>query len=385
MKNILIISEAFWSPSKGTARYTMSLINELKHLTNVHLLVPKFNDSSDFKIEDIILHTVDIDIDSGVGLLDKKSRNDFISYVRANIKPLCKDNNIELIHITYGHFVIKSIPNDIDLPVLWTCHNMPPNESHPPCSKTNLLAIFINKLYRIAVRLKHTYLINTSKIDEVIAISEKTKIDIKRWLLKKDIHIIGNGCDFDINKNVEKNFNELKIITVGGIKPHKNVHIIPKISEKLNEYNICHSWKIIGPEVNLDYVKLLKDNISKYECTVEFLGSVKDSELVEYYKNSNLYVHLSKEEGFCLTILEAASFGAMTVSTNVGAIPDIISNLKNGILCESSSRSILSAIIKLFNATEYYNSGDYLSTLVSNNWSWKEVAKEHLEFYKKFD
>ncbi len=131
MKKILIISEAFWSPSKGTARYTLSLINELKFISDVHLLVPKFNDFSNYEIENIVIHNVDVDIDSKIGLLNKKARVDFFKYVKKNINSICKEGKIDLIHIVYGHFIIKAIPKNINVPVLWTCHNMPPNESHP--------------------------------------------------------------------------------------------------------------------------------------------------------------------------------------------------------------------------------------------------------------
>lgn len=118
MKKILIISESFWSPTKGTAQYALNLINKLKNTYGVHLLVPTFNDDSDYKIDNIILYTCYVDSDCRKGLHDIKARKKFLSYVRKNIAKICYDNSIDCIHIVYGHFVIEKIPYKLDIPVI---------------------------------------------------------------------------------------------------------------------------------------------------------------------------------------------------------------------------------------------------------------------------
>ncbi len=133
--------------------------------------------------------------------------------------------------------------------------------------------------------------------------------------------------------------------------------------------------------MNDNYVDLFMSNIKKHKCNVDFLGMVSNKELIEQYEKSNLYVHLSKEEGFCLTILEAASFGIASVATNVGAIPEIVSDLDNGLLCEPYADVISSTIVKFYNAPYEFNSGNALSSSVFNSWSWGHIAEEHRLLY----
>ncbi|EEZ7707460.1 glycosyltransferase family 4 protein [Escherichia coli] len=386
MKKILIISESFWSPTKGTAQYALNLINKLKNTYGVHLLVPTFNDDSDYKIDNIILYTCYVDSDCRKGLHDIKARKKFLSYVRKNIAKICYDNSIDCIHIVYGHFVIEKIPYKLDIPVIWTCHNMPPNEAHPPFYGTSWMSNLGNYMYKLLVRLKHAYIINKSKIDQIICVSETTKLDLKKWVLNsKDIRVVNNGCNFFYTDGdfYEKKNSVLKIITVGGIKPHKNIHLIPIISSKLNEIGVKHEWNIIGPVMNENYFKNVECINKKYTSSIIFRGEVCSQKLKEYYLSSDIYVHLSKEEGFCLTILEAASFGLPCVGTNVGAIPEIISSLNNGILVEPDANVIYSAILKFNKDRNLYNHSRSLCDKTFALWGWDRVVKEYISHYNE--
>lgn len=385
MKKILIISEAFWSQSKGTAKYSLSLINKLKHKTDLHILVPRFNDGSEFLINGVTVHCVDVDIDSTIGLLDKKQRNRFCDFVGNNVKKISDKYGISLIHVIYGHFVIKSIPKNIGIPVVWTCHNMPPNESHPPFSGTSIVPQIGNRIYRSLVRLKHSYLINSSYITSIISISESTKRDIRDWIFSKSISVIGNGCSFETVKAKEKNIAKLNLITVGGVKPHKNLHLIPEISARLNVLGIEHNWLIVGPVMNVKYAKLLYEKISLNDCKVRYLGKVDQITLNRLYSESNLYVHLSREEGFCLTILEAAAHGVPSIATNVGAIPEIIRSLNNGLIVEPDIDSITSAIVKFNEVYFNFTNGMSLAQGVSEQWGWDSVSEKHIEFYSNLN
>ncbi|HGE8268390.1 TPA: glycosyltransferase family 4 protein [Aeromonas hydrophila] len=384
MKRVLIISEAFWSSTKGTAQYTLNLINELKNELDIHVLVPEFNDNSSYKISDVTLHSCFVDVDSKQGLLNSNARKKFINYVEENLLKICIAYKIDCVHIVYGHFVIKSIPSNLKVPVIWTCHNMPPNESHPPFNKGDLISKLGNFLYKKMVRLKHAYLINSSNIDRVICISEATKLDLKKWLLTNKIDVIGNGCNLSEKIERVNSRGLLNIITVGGIKPHKNIHLIPSISARLNEIGLKHRWVVIGPSMNEAYTEHIRVINEQCDSSVLFKGAVDLNDLKKAYADSDLYVHLSKEEGFCLTILEAAGFGLPSIGTNVGAIPEILRNLNCGLLVEPYELEICSAIIKFHQERDLYNSSNVLINKVTDNWSWKKVALKHIEYYNRF-
>jgi len=57
--------------------------------------------------------------------------------------------------------------------------------------------------------------------------------------------------------------------------------------------------------------------------------------LVKYYQAADLYIHTSKDETFGMSILEALSCGLPVISTDSGAIPEIVEDKKTGILIKN--------------------------------------------------
>lgn len=84
---------------------------------------------------------------------------------------------------------------------------------------------------------------------------------------------------------------------------------------------------------------------------VKFIGFVKDKEkLAQYYRASDIYLHAAKAESFCKTITEAMACGIPVVATNVGGIPEQISDGENGFLIKpGDSVEMADKVIQLLN------------------------------------
>jgi glycosyltransferase involved in cell wall biosynthesis len=73
-------------------------------------------------------------------------------------------------------------------------------------------------------------------------------------------------------------------------------------------------------------------NLQKY---VRFLGWIRGAEKEELFKNCSIFVLPSYEEGMPMSVLEAMSYGLGVISTNVGGIPQLITNSINGLRFEA--------------------------------------------------
>lgn len=91
----------------------------------------------------------------------------------------------------------------------------------------------------------------------------------------------------------------------------------------------------------------LENQVKKILCVeaaedhVDFLGQIKNNQLVKLYNQFKLLVIPSISEGLPNVLLEAFACGTPVLASAVGAIPDIIDDGVNGFLLESAEPAII--------------------------------------------
>ena len=184
------------------------------------------------------------------------------------------------------------------------------------------------------------FLIVLSKIARrIIAINSKTYCNIKSLNIN-NVDKVPNFISMSVVNNLQRKEKQKIIVYVGWIIKTKGVEELIKSFTKIDN----SEWKllIIGPQDEL-FVKYLKNNyklknirISKpirHECVLRLLSS------------SSVFVLPSYTEGFPNVILEAMLCKSAIISTNVGAIPEIITD-KCGVLVNPKDVEGLTIAIK---------------------------------------
>jgi L-malate glycosyltransferase len=128
-----------------------------------------------------------------------------------------------------------------------------------------------------------------------------------------------------------------------GIKPEEKVIIhvsnfrkVKRVPDVIKAFDIIRKEmpaKLLlvgdGPEMTI-VSQLVEDlNLADY---VLFLG--KQENLEELYSISDLKLLLSEKESFGLVLLEAMACGVPCIGTNIGGIPEVISDGDTGFICE---------------------------------------------------
>jgi glycosyltransferase involved in cell wall biosynthesis len=125
--------------------------------------------------------------------------------------------------------------------------------------------------------------------------------------------------------------------------------------------------------------------------TVSFCGGVSNEDLEKLYNSASVFVLPSRPynslvmEGLGVVLLEAMSHGVPVIGSNVGGIPDIINDGKNGFLfpCEDE-KDLSEKIIRLLSdevlADQYRQSG---YETVRFQFSWKEISRQFSEAYQQ--
>lgn|GEM_PF-4956664 len=243
--------------------------------------------------------------------------------------------------------------------------------------------------------------INLPEIKQVITLSQR----LKEYLIKNGItnesrvKVIRSGVDVEEfnplnqkmileNELFEINNDDDKIILYfGPLSTFRGVDTllaaIPKIAKKFPSARLILLAR--GSLSTKEERKLEK--MAKNTKNVHVVkGILKDKILMGYLSLADVVVLPFKfwPQVECpLTLLEAMAMAKPVISTNVGAIPEIIVNNKNGILVPPKKPEVLAeAIVELLNDKEFaLKIGENARRHVVRLHSWDIVVKETLETF----
>jgi L-malate glycosyltransferase len=124
--------------------------------------------------------------------------------------------------------------------------------------------------------------------------------------------------------------DEKVIIHVSNFRPVKRVTDVVKAFAKIVQHTPAKLLLVgDGPEISI--VCKLVDQL-ELQGKVLFVG--KQENLEELYSISDLMLLLSEKESFGLVALEAMACGVPCIGTNVGGMPEVISDGENGYTCQ---------------------------------------------------
>lgn len=144
------------------------------------------------------------------------------------------------------------------------------------------------------------------------------------------------------------------------------------------------------PEVKLTIIGKLQENGAsdrllkslKLEDCIEFKSGLTTEELVREYQNALIAVCPSLYEGFGLPAAEAMACGLAVVSSNGGALPEVVGDA--GLVVEKgNSQALADAIVQLLNNPEKIQKlGEQARHRIEQSFSWNTVAQQLTNHYQ---
>jgi glycosyltransferase involved in cell wall biosynthesis len=155
-------------------------------------------------------------------------------------------------------------------------------------------------------------------------------------------------------KRVPRESRQTKLLSVGRLEPEKGLtYLIQAVDELVanGKTNIILQLAGTGTEEGKLRQEVTDRGLAQ---NVHFVGYVRHgSQLLDLYKESDIYIQPSLTEGWPQTLFEAMACGVPVVATRVGGIPDLIRNGQNGLLiAPGSPREIGMAIERLTSDNE---------------------------------
>ncbi len=175
--------------------------------------------------------------------------------------------------------------------------------------------------------------------------------------------------------------NNLLIGSVGNLYKTKGFEYFVQAADILvNQNHIPATFMIIGEGSERKNLQAL---IKKYNLENNFILAGQIDEAARLLPAFDIYVCSSVKEGFPYSVLEAMSAGLPVVSTNVGGIPEMITDNKTGLFTKPADANDLAKKVKtlLDNKTLTQELGQLAKAKVQSEFGLEKMVEETKKVY----
>src|SRR5258708_5336023 len=185
----------------------------------------------------------------------------------------------------------------------------------------------------------------------VITVSESTKQALSHYGFRPErTRIISEGLEIEPINNLEKvqKFKRPTLLSFGAMRAMKRTLDQIKSFELAKQDIPNLQFKLAGSS-NSAYGKKVLEYIqrSPFAKDISYLGPVSDEEKIRLMQKSHLAVQTAIEEGWGLTITEAASQGTPAAVYDVAGLRDSVRDNETGIITEPTPKALATATVGL--------------------------------------
>ena len=307
-----------------------------------------------------------------IDFIEKKYNNDILDSIRYLKRKAKKIDVLQIFHITarsvFFAFFYKRFNSKGKILLKLDC--------------TERLIDRIKGLNSVKLHLLNRFL---DKID-VISVEQKRLLPKLTGVIVRQsekLLLLPNGIDYDTSeKYKEIDFINKKsiLITVGriGSKEKGNDMLLNAFANIPNILESGWTFVQVGPLESsfMDFHDKFFLQHPDLKEIILFKGPIYDREkLYEEYSRAKIFCLGSEFESFGIALLEAASFGDVIISTDVGIASEIISK-ENGILVAKQQEEDFSkGMEKLMNCKHLEELSKRTEELCRKGYNWDEIVK----------
>lgn len=293
-------------------------------------------------------------------------------------------HNYDLIHdnqsLSYGMLEIQ----EMGLPLVTTLH-------HPITSDLRIALNAARNWYeRILIRRWHSFLNMQKKVvkqlHNIVTVSDCSRQDIAAdfGIQPAGISLVHNGIDTDQFKPVPGIARRPRMLmaTASADAPLKGLRYLLKAYAKLlTNYPDLELLLVSKPQPGGKTERLVK--ALGIEDKVKFVSGISTEQMVRYYAEATIAVVPSVYEGFGLPAGEAMACAVPVVSTDGGALPEVVGDA--GVIVPAKSvKALVSAITDLLeNPARREELAQKGRQRILDEFCWQVCARQMTEYYEQ--
>jgi len=221
------------------------------------------------------------------------------------------------------------------------------------------------------------------KASALVACSKGLKERALLFMPSVSIDVIPNGVELDrfFPAGTEEKSDVLRLLTVGRLSVTKRNEMLIDAIEILHRTACKISLTIIGGgkmEQQLRKIVAERD----LRDVIKITGRTDSKKMPEVYRQNDIFISASMQEGMSNAMLEAMASGLPIVTTRCEGLAELIDG--NGIIIEKEKiEDIVKAIKKLIDNPELHKQMSTAARKQAEKFDWANVAQSYIEQYRK--
>ncbi len=204
-----------------------------------------------------------------------------------------------------------------------------------------------------------------------------------QFLPSAQIQVIPNGVDLERfhPAEVAKDSNELRLLTVGRLSVTKRLPLLLEMIDLLRRQGgKVHLTVVGGGALESE----LRQQLGRRNLrdAVTLMGRREGSEMPEIYRQHDVFVSASMQEGMSNAMLEAMASGLPIVTTRCEGVDELIGD--NGLVVgDSRPETLAAAIRRLADDPALRRAMSAAARKKAESFGWDKVAEAYLQLYAK--
>ncbi len=221
------------------------------------------------------------------------------------------------------------------------------------------------------------------KAAALVTPSEGLKNRALKFLPSVAIDVIPNGVELDRfgPAEITREPQILRLLTVGRLSVTKRVEILIDAIEIMHRDGCEVHFKIVGGGQMQQKLKQIVSE-KKLGNIIEFTGRIDTEDMPQVYRQNDVFISASMQEGMSNAMLEATASGLPIVTTRCEGVEELIDN--NGLVVEdANAEDIARAVRKITDDRQTYKQMSLAARRQAERFTWSSTAEKYLSLYER--
>lgn len=223
----------------------------------------------------------------------------------------------------------------------------------------------------------------------VISVNQKLKYWSERKIGFKNTIYLPNFSSKE--KGIEavtflKGIEGKRIVCLANLRLQKNHFLLLKVANRIRETHPDWTFHLVGKDFEDDYSAEIKRLVVEYDLKEMVFVYGSKNDIQNILKQATICILTSQSEGLPVALLEYGRAKKPVVVTDVGEMPAVIQNGKNGFIVPKKEELFYAALVELIvDENLRRDFGEVIYNAVLNNYSEEGIIKQYLNWLQKID